>query len=324
MPIVSGGIIASGEHLRNMANFVKTAIFTKKEIYAAGRSPETYDQEWIECFNASSGDNSTVQNLLTTAGYDTTNKLYQLDGFLGNAGFEGGNNGLWTLYTTGAANQSATISYNYMQRTGMYCGQLFHDNNTVGSYVEISQAVDLTGVTTISFYFRWEAAYAYKRGSFIIDDTEHWYIAFIDTTGSSPYTLVNVTGLSYTGVHTIRFRLARTGGGVCYSWIDDITTNLTKFKTSGLVRTATVVTTTSNINGVFIHVNKTTPTNTTLNKCDISIDGGTTFTLTNQNFDTFIDTSSLTGTMLQLKFYLSTTDTSVTPLLKDYGVICYT
>ena len=61
------------------------------------------------------------------------------------------------------------------------------------------------------------------------------------------------------------------------------------------------------------------PSDTSI-KVDISDDGGTTWSLTDKELDTPIDTSSFSTGNLALKFKLATTDTSKTPKLYGYGV----
>ena len=68
-----------------------------------------------------------------------------------------------------------------------------------------------------------------------------------------------------------------------------------------------------------VYGKKDLPTNTDIT-IDISQDGGSTWDLTGKEFDTYIDTSSFTGSDLALKFNLSTTDTSITPKIYGYGV----
>ena len=70
---------------------------------------------------------------------------------------------------------------------------------------------------------------------------------------------------------------------------------------------------------IVVYGKKETPTSTNIT-VDVSQDGGATWDVTNQDFNTAIDTSSFTGSNLALKFNLSTTDTSVTPKLYGYGV----
>lgn len=62
------------------------------------------------------------------------------------------------------------------------------------------------------------------------------------------------------------------------------------------------------------------PTNTSIT-VDVSDDGGTTFGVTGVSLNNYIDTTSLSGSDLALKFNLSTTDGTVTPELYGYGVV---
>jgi hypothetical protein len=61
------------------------------------------------------------------------------------------------------------------------------------------------------------------------------------------------------------------------------------------------------------------PTDTSIT-VDISQDGGSTWSLTDQELNSYIDTSSFTTGDLALKFNLSSTDTDSTPKLYGYGI----
>ncbi len=69
-------------------------------------------------------------------------------------------------------------------------------------------------------------------------------------------------------------------------------------------------------NAVVVYADKTTPTNTTMT---VDISDGTT-TLSAQALNSVLDVSSLSTGTLKLTFNLATTDTTVTPTLKGYGV----
>ena len=72
-------------------------------------------------------------------------------------------------------------------------------------------------------------------------------------------------------------------------------------------------------NNIVIYGDVSTPTNTSIT-VDVSDDGGSTWSITDQELDTQIDTSSFSTGNLALKFNLATTDTSVTPTISGYGV----
>ena len=61
------------------------------------------------------------------------------------------------------------------------------------------------------------------------------------------------------------------------------------------------------------------PTNTSIT-VDASATGGSPFTITSQEFNSVIDTSSFTGSSLALNFNLSTTSGNTTPKLYGYGL----
>ena len=69
-----------------------------------------------------------------------------------------------------------------------------------------------------------------------------------------------------------------------------------------------------------IYANTTLPTDTNIT-VDISDDGGSTYILTDQPLDEYIDTTSLSGTDISLKFNLTTTDTAATPKLTGWSAV---
>jgi hypothetical protein len=75
-----------------------------------------------------------------------------------------------------------------------------------------------------------------------------------------------------------------------------------------------------NPDSIVVYANKLTPTNTSIT-FDVSDDGGSNYPITNQVFDTYVDTTILTGTSIGLKFNLATTDTSVTPKLYGWSAV---
>lgn len=70
---------------------------------------------------------------------------------------------------------------------------------------------------------------------------------------------------------------------------------------------------------IVVFAERTEPTNTSIT-VDVSDDGGSTFGVTGGSFDSYIDTTALSGSDLALRFNLNTTDTNITPFLKSYGV----
>ena len=75
-----------------------------------------------------------------------------------------------------------------------------------------------------------------------------------------------------------------------------------------------------NPNGLVIYASKLTPTNTSIT-VDISDDGGSTWEITGQSFDTPIDTTSLAGSNIALKFNLATTNEETTPILYGWSAV---
>lgn len=99
-----------------------------------------------------------------------------------------------------------------------------------------------------------------------------------------------------------------------------IITQDSSFTTGGTVETNSITTLTAAPKSILVYGKSTLPAGTSIT-VDVSDDGGTSFDITGQALDSYIDTTALTGTSLALKFTLATTDTSVTPLLYGYSVV---
>ena len=92
----------------------------------------------------------------------------------------------------------------------------------------------------------------------------------------------------------------------------------TEYASSSTVETNTIINE-KVPKSLVVYGKKDLPENTGIT-VDVSEDGGSTWDLTGKSLNTYIDTSSFTGSDLALKFNLSTTDTNVTPKLYGYGV----
>ena len=91
------------------------------------------------------------------------------------------------------------------------------------------------------------------------------------------------------------------------------------YVTNKTVETNEIISVASAPKSILVYGHKSTPTNTSIT-ISISDDGGATWEITGQAFDTYIDTTALAGTSLALKFTLATTNTSVTPTISGYSV----
>lgn len=129
------------------------------------------------------------------------------------------------------------------------------------------------------------------------------YSIGVDNSGGS-YTTVRDTNT--TGTHTYTYPISGT-------YMDLISGYATSgYELTNMRNIATIVTESV--------ASPTTLTDITL---DVSDDGGGSFAITAQSRDGnsfLVDTSSLTGTFLALKFNLDTNDTDFTPNLKGFGV----
>lgn len=92
------------------------------------------------------------------------------------------------------------------------------------------------------------------------------------------------------------------------------------YTSGGTVETNEILSLGSAPKSILVYGQITLPANTSAT-VDVSDDGGTTFGITGQTLNSYIDTTSLSGTSLALKFTLATTDTSVTPLIYGYSVV---
>lgn len=74
MVLTTGGTISYTDLNNIMNNIAYNGIYLKKEILAAGRTPEAYQNAFFETFNASGGDDSTVA--AATATFNAGPKTY--------------------------------------------------------------------------------------------------------------------------------------------------------------------------------------------------------------------------------------------------------
>jgi len=111
--------------------------------------------------------------------------------------------------------------------------------------------------------------------------------------------------------------VASSTGGATYSGSPNFWWTATS---NGTVVTSNIITTSSNIKGIFVSANKSLGSGTSIT-VDVSINNGSSKILTAQNLDTFLDTSGGTGTQLILTFNLNSGGNTVT--LKDYSVMVF-
>jgi len=145
--------------------------------------------------------------------------------------------------------------------------------------------------------------------------------SFMDAGWHAIKAFSGILDLSSAGpISGIRFRFTNTAGSYSYDMAFYAYTLEAgnNFPSSGTLETNTIL---SDVvpQSMFVYGKADLPTNTNIT-VDISDDGGSTWAITNQPLDTAIDTSSLTGTDIRLRFNLSTTDNTVTPKLYGYAV----
>lgn len=146
----------------------------------------------------------------------------------------------------------------------------------------------------------WSTTTVLATGSGSSDVTFNGDFFLNTTTQGLRVQIVDDTGQSQTHVHRL------------------FTLEYGDFDLSGIVKQDSVLTT--NPDSMVIHVVSTTPANTSIT-VDISDDGGSTYSLTDVALDEYIDTTSLTGSDISLRFNLATTDDTVTPVLTSWSAV---
>ena len=175
------------------------------------------------------------------------------------------------------------------------------------------------------------------------------YVAFVDLkvnlnfTGSSSGTLYvklqtydgaawndEATLLTGSGTYAGRYTLDGTVQGIRISseitliGANDRTLSIYtiaygEYNTPLTVETNEIIDCDSAPSSVVVYAQKTLPAGTSI-IVDVSDDGGDTFAVTGGALNTAIDTTTLTGSSIALKFNLATTDTSATPKIYGYGL----
>ncbi len=108
------------------------------------------------------------------------------------------------------------------------------------------------------------------------------------------------------------------GNGTKYSYCGEIRLGPDGYETQGSVQTNTLFSGT--IPEALMVYGRHISTAGTSITIDVSEDGGSSWGVTEGNFDEPIYTDSFTGSDIALKFNLHTTDSSVTPEFYGYGV----
>jgi len=141
------------------------------------------------------------------------------------------------------------------------------------------------------------------------------------TSSSGTRTIILNSGIN---ISKIQIRTINQGGGSgTETGFNNFKVYRDDYTSSGTVTTGTLITTSSDITGVFVYATTKTPSDSSIT-VDVSIDGGTTW-ITGNSLNTWIDTSSNTGTELVLRFNLNpSSDNTRAPELIDFGVIATT
>jgi len=150
------------------------------------------------------------------------------------------------------------------------------------------------------------------------------YYVEVDKDGASMNYNIDQTSITFplSGANIDFISSSSNGGSAttgAYYAIDRIVTQNATYKSSGDLETNEVISLNSAPKSIVVYANKTLPTDTSIT-VDVSDDGGTTFAVTGGAVNSYIDTTSLSGTSLAIKFNLATTDTSVSPKLFGYAV----
>lgn len=136
--------------------------------------------------------------------------------------------------------------------------------------------------------------------------------------GSGSFTKATTLSINDT-IEGIRIRLSCTGNGGGRANSRWYTEEYGGYDSSSdiIVDPEFIVTTPKSI---VVYGEKTEPANTDIT-IEVSDDGGSTWGVTGGTFDNVIDTTSLSGTDIAIKFKLSASTAGVTPLIYGYGAV---
>lgn len=295
------------------------------QILQANDVFENKDYMAADEFLTSTGTNNTIDTGNTDASYDSDNNYYT-------AGTVSG-----STITNDHGESLTDTGSNTNQR-----GQLIYTKKVI----EIVSLTRASGNTATKAYIYTGTAGSGPVGlvasaTFVSDvatfaspvqltqSTNYW--AVVDSEGGS-YNIRFITGatLPITSNDYINWQNAsyQAGTGVFTDGrifeMQSVEANLILYGTGTTysVETNEIIALESAPKSIEVYTDVTIPSDSTFT-LDVSDDGGTSFDITNQPISgkTFnVDTSSLTGTSIALKFNLTTTNNATSPLFKGYGL----
>lgn len=265
-----------------------------------------------DIFSDANGAKNTIDTTATTAIYDIDNQQYTL-GFTDEASGDAthdpdsvtnpenafdNNDGTFADKTTSGASLGKTFTQKFVALINFKADALAADNGGSASgdmniHIETFNGSTWDNVTTFTQAYSWGGG----GGSASFSKQEN---VFIDASVEGVRVRIEVTGAAAAGNQ---------------KWY---TIEYGDYDSSSIVETDTIVN--EKIpDGIIVYGKVEFPANTSAT-VDVSDDGGATFSITGESFNSYIDTSSLSGTNLALRFNLATTDTEVTPKLLGYGL----
>lgn len=314
MTIIDGDIIYANESVEgySLSQAVIAYNFVRNSYTFTNTDPVGVDK-----FTDSNGVNNTVDTGTSTALYNSTTLSYELtaDGDASND-----NEGTLPNPVTdiGSANQSRGMRIQIVNNCVIK--SITKHASCTATRAKVLRD-DGTLITSASF--------SGNTATFTITGQEmlksgNYYRLECDNSGSNYTTMrYDTAAYPYNGTNFNYTHRSQDGTGTSTDYTYNITSVISQnatYNTGKTVETNEIISLAVAPKSILVYGHKTLPTNTSIT-VDVSDDGGTSFEITGQSLNSYIDTSTMAGTSLSLKFTLATSDTSVTPLLYGYSVI---
>lgn len=327
MTMIDGDILYDDDLYAMAKVTIFNGIQAKQRELADSGTVISYDNAWIETFNTSTGDDSSVDSGSTTAHYIDKNYVKDMTTIYDDFDDNSFDDAKWTRGTSGTDGTVTEASQRLSVLTNATSGNSYASvtsdtNITYGiKFFAGTVNADPSGNSECRFYIGGIEVLNQTDGSG--DFSSGTYEVYINPSGSAIvqrngtlYKTVSVSGQTYTPkwyCYSANSAAARATITVDDVYIDGYST------TDEIVHSGTILSTSSTIQTILVSAHKNTPSNTAI-KYLASADGGANWSGTT-NLD--IATEPTGGTELVVKLVLQTTNGTYTPELKDYGAMVW-